>query len=153
MGNSVELSLFHVLIDLFLIIIFGIVLYIIIPSQIKTERRLDNASVVAIGTLVYIGIATSGIETIKFTALVPILFVTVGLLVASFIFIIVVGEIIGLHLKEITGLYFGSTMKNLGVAIAIASTISISGLVMPIIVFYATQQLFSALIVSIISDS
>jgi len=137
---------------LLLIIAASITLRYLVPLDGVDERTVEYGSIASIMLLIYAGVGQTGLENT--TALF------VGLIGSVVLVVFVVGLLAVLVIyaaserspEELLSVFFAGTLKNLGISLfvvlAYGSTIAIQA----IIVYYVSQQLFSALLVDGLAD-
>ncbi|WP_136688429.1 bile acid:sodium symporter family protein [Halorhabdus amylolytica] len=148
LGTGVSLSPVSLLIEVALVVAGGFVLAWIVPAGTVGERGLDRLSLAVIGTLVYVGIATS-----PFGTAVP---ADVGrvAVVALCVTVLVLGAATGAAAIPGVGsargraLFFATGLKNLGVAVVVSGALQAEGVVVAVVTYYVIQQLVAGLVVA-----
>ena len=147
LSDQVAIQPISILIDLVLVVGGGVVLHIVVPDKVRTSTVLDRVSIFVVVLLIYIAISTSGVSGVDIYTISRVSLHSIAVLSISLIVSSAGVRLIGGGRPQSTGVFFGSSMKNLGIAVAITTTIQISGLVVVIVIFYITQQLFAGVII------
>ena len=132
---------------LLVIIAAAITMRYLVPPGSIDDRAVEYGSIASIMLLIYAGVGRTRLEhttalfVVQIGSLVLVVFV-VGLLVVSLFY-----AASGANREDLLSVFFAGTLKNLGISLfvvlAYGSTIAIQA----IIVYYVSQQLFSALLV------
>lgn len=128
----------------------GVALAWVVPEESVAEAALDRLSLVVVGALVYVGTATTAMGDVATPTLAA-----VGLLAVGFLTLaggVAVGAAPVVGRERAVSLFFAAGLRNLGIAVAVATTLPVEGVVVAVVVFYVTQQLVAALAAETVLD-
>lgn len=142
LGRGVAVDPLPIVYELLLVVGGGLVLARAVPEGAVDESTLDRLSLGAVGALIYVGTATTAVEDVTPGALAA-----VGLLAVGFLALaagVSVGCLPLVGRRRVVSLFFSSGLRNLGVAVAVATTLPAEGAVVVVVAFYVTQQIVAA---------
>lgn len=148
---SVSLSPIPILTDLSLVVGGGLLASRLVPEGTIAEATMDRLSLLVVGALVYVGVATSAVTATAPTTLGLVVVVTLLACLTVLALTVVVGRVVGLDRRGVRALFFGAGLKNLGVAIAVGAAVPVDGLVVAVVTYYVVQQLVAGTIVALAS--
>lgn len=149
LGATATLAYIPIVWELVAIVGGGFLLHWIVPEGRIRESHLDSLSLLVVAGLVYIGVASSDVAGLQSAAVGWIAVTTLLVCLIALGTAVLFGTVVGLSGREVRALYFGTAMKNLGVAIAVAAVLSEPGVVAAIVVYYVVEQFVSSLIVGV----
>lgn len=140
-GQGIQLDPLPVVLELFLVVAGGALLWWAVPEDAISEATVGQLSLLTVGLLVYVGTATSPVDAIGITDMA-----TVGLLALAFLVLVAVvssGAVYFIGWSRAVALFFSSGLRNLGIGVAVAGALHVRGVVVAVVVFYIVQQLFA----------
>lgn len=148
LGAETDLALVPLVRELVFIVGGGALLSWVVPDEWGSERLLDDLSLVGVGLLVYIGVAGTSVSLVDARGVGLVALVALAISFVLWALAMGLGDLAALPPGQRRSLFFGATLKNLGVAIVVASLLPIDGIVMPVVTFYVVQQVFAGAVVA-----
>lgn len=138
-STSVSLDPAAIGVDLLAVLAGGVLLKALLPDDLIAGRTLDRVAVVAVASLVYVAVGTTGFDGTRVVDVASI----VG---AVFLVDLVVlgsaamgSRVVGLSRPQRRSVVYAAGLKNLAIPLLVASAIDAAP-VLPIVVFYVLQQ-------------
>lgn len=147
LGERVAVPVVPVLRELLLVVAGGVVLLWALPNERFDERQLDRSFLAAIGVLVYVSVATSDLAGMPVALVATVALAAVFPTGVSLLLSLVTRSTLGFGPAETRALFFGTALKNLGVALVVAASLGAVGdAVVAIAVCYVFQQVVAGLV-------
>jgi predicted Na+-dependent transporter len=145
-GSQVTVPTVSILSNLFIIIVGGVMLTVVIPSNYISPSQINIGSTIIIFLLIYTSISRINLQNLVISNLFPI-FAT-SLLLTTFIGGIIILSKYKYPIQRYTiiPMYLTINMKNFGIGILISLSFSTSIVVLTVIIYHISQQLLGALI-------
>ncbi|WP_162562527.1 bile acid:sodium symporter [Salinigranum rubrum] len=138
------------LVDLAVIVGGGVLLTLVVPRRMVSERTASRGAAVAILLLIYSSVASLDLGSVRLDDLVPVLFVTLLLLGGGLALSLLAGYGMRLRRRTVLPLFFTSTLKNLGIALFVSLSYRSPMTVAAIVTYYILQQLVGAIIADVV---
>lgn len=148
LGAEVDLATRPILQELALIVGGGLILSRVVPEDAISERWMDRSSLLVVGALVYIGVASSAVTATSNDLIGLVAATTLILCLVALGMAMAIGFVADLGHERARSLFFASGLKNLGIAIVVAASIPANGVVVAIVTFYVVQQLMAGVVVA-----
>ena len=128
----------------------GVGLSVVVPRSAIGEGVIDLGSKLAIGILVYTGVATAGLGRVEFRLVAVVALLTVAVLAIGFAVGLVLGRTDRGSRPDSLAIGFTGTLKNLGVSLYVANALALPSVVLPIVVYYVGQEVFGAIVSDVV---
>lgn len=148
LGAEVELATLPILQELALIVVGALFLSWVVPDRVVGERWMDRASLLVVGALVYIGVASSSVAATSVRLLGLVVATTLAVCLVALMMAATAGFVTNVGRERARSLFFASGLKNLGIAIVVATSVSAKGVVVAIVTFYVVQQVIAGIVVA-----
>ncbi|WP_302080322.1 bile acid:sodium symporter [Salinibaculum rarum] len=142
LGQGVSVDPVPVVRTLLLVVTGGVSLAWLVPAGAIEETTLDTLSLAAVVVLVYVGTATATVEGVSLSSLATVGLVAVGFL--AFAALLASGGALIVGPERAISIFFATGLRNLGIGVAIATTLPVEGTVVAVVGFYVVQQLAAA---------
>ncbi len=145
-GTGTAVPTTSILFDLAVIVVGGLALAAVVPSESLSPRTVDAGATAAILCLIYTSVAgvdPSGIAVGEFLRIVV---VSVLLLCLGLALTLLCQRVFDLDRAQSLSLFFTSSLKNLGIALLVALAFADPLVVLAIITYYVCQQLSGAVL-------
>jgi predicted Na+-dependent transporter len=149
LGQSVSLPVTLVFQNIVLIVGLAILLTWALPANAIDDRILEWSSTLAIGVLIYTGLATSDFGHLAPMLLLKLVAATGTILGTAFAAVVLGGVVTNTGREDTLAVLYTSALKNLGIALVVAIPFADSDVVLAIIVYYVLQQIASAILADI----
>lgn len=145
--TAVSLDVTVIVRKLLIIVCGAVALAWLTAGRSPREIHLQHGSLAAIVALVYISVASSDFDGIATTFLGEVALAALAIVCIGLVVVLVGGTAVGLGRRRLTAVFFSSDLKNLGIALTVASSLDIgAGPAVSVTVFYVVQQLASGLV-------
>lgn len=151
--SQVTLPIPTIFTNLLLIISGGVLVDIVVPSNVVSSRLVESGSTFAIALLIYTSVSKIGSVGISARVMLSLVGVSILLLGIGLGSSLVSMKVLQFNTDETIPLFFTSSLKNLGIALLIAFAYSNSLVLVSIITYYVVQQLAGALTADIVTSS
>lgn len=142
LGQGAPVDPVPVVRTLLLVVAGGVSLAWLVPAGAVDETTLDTLSLAAVVVLVYVGTATATVEGVSPSSLATVGLVAVGFL--AFAALLASGCALVVGPERAVSLFFATGLRNLGIGVAVATTLPVEGAVVAVVGFYVVQQLAAA---------
>ncbi|WP_331232648.1 bile acid:sodium symporter family protein [Natronorarus salvus] len=149
-GTGAGVPATAVLVDLAVIVVGGVLLAVVIPSDTFSARTVDGATTFAILLLIYTSVAAVDPAGVAVRDLLGIVGVSVFLLCFGLALTLICKRAFGLDRPRALSLFFTSSLKNLGIALLVALAFADPLVVLAIITYYVLQQLSGAVLADVV---
>ncbi|WP_049982752.1 bile acid:sodium symporter [Halorubrum sp. BV1] len=139
-GSRITVPTASILTDLAVIVVVGVLLTVVVPTDALAAETVDRASTVAILLLIYTAVAGIGVFGIDGGALLAIVGVAVLLFCAGAALTAGCQRALGIGRDQGVALCFTTNLKNLGVALLVTLPFADPLVTAAIIVYYVVQQ-------------
>ena len=151
-GHIQSLPIVELGTNLLLVTAAAIALRVLVPDEALGDTVVKYGSVVAIMLLIYAGVATAGLAGTRLLLAAEIGLLVLVVFVVGLLGVLLLRAVSGRGRDELLSMFFSATLKNLGISLFIVLSIGSTIAVHAIIVYYVSQQLFSALLVEGLID-
>lgn len=129
----------------------GVGLAWLVPEGAVGEKTLDALSLVTVALLVYVGTATTKLGSLSLWSLVAVGLTAVVFLAAAALLAVGCVSVVGR--SRAISLFFATGLRNLGIGVAVATTLPVEGAIVVVVTFYVVQQLTAAVVAEGLRES
>jgi predicted Na+-dependent transporter len=120
----------------------GILLSWVVPSDAVAASTFDALSLTAVTVLVYVGTATTTLGGVTGASLAAVGLLAVAFLALASVLAAGCAPLVGR--ERAVSLFFATGLRNLGIAVAVVSALSLERALVAVVAFYVAQQLVAA---------